>query len=316
MNRCSEAVVVLVTIVGCTSAAVAAPCSKWSRAQEIGRLDPKKVDESSGLAVSRKFDLLYHNNDSGTGPEFWVSGRDGSKARAVKIKGYVPKDPEEIAVGPCPGEAKGKSCLALGDIGDNSARRKSIAVFFVEERETFPEEVEPFGVARFRYPDGAHDAEAMAVMPNGDLVIVTKEGSLLKPTRAAIVYRARSADVTRAIRGEEVTLARVGTIDVPTLMRDKGAGGLVTAMSVTSDGSRFVLLTYANALEVEGNLSAETWTEVTRESARVVGLTRLQGQESVSYDRNERDLLYSTEQLPRILGGNATVPLMKVSCLE
>ncbi|MEK7356649.1 MAG: hypothetical protein AAB250_09380 [Bdellovibrionota bacterium] len=129
--RLACAVVALVAATGASSVAKAALCAEWSRATEIGRFDPEKIDESSGLAVSRRFDVLYHNNDSGTGPEFWVSQRDGSNARAVKIKDYVPKDPEEIAIGICPGEKK-KTCLALADIGDNTERRKNVAIFFIE----------------------------------------------------------------------------------------------------------------------------------------------------------------------------------------
>lgn len=318
MNRCFEtAIVALATIVG--SVAQAALCPKWDASAEIGRLEPKKIDEASGLAVSRRFDNLYFNNDSGTGPEFWVTSRDGSNARAVKIKNYVPKDPEEIALGPCPVAEKStekKTCVILADLGDNTKRRKNFALFFIEELEKFPGEVAPLAIARFHYPDGAHDAEAMAVMPNGDFVVVTKEGSLLKPTRPALVFRARAADVARAVKGEDVELVKFGIIDVPSLVKDKGGGGLVTAMSVASDGSRFVLLTYTEAIEILTDLSAEKWTDVTKESSRVVGIARLQGQECVSYDRNEKDILYSTEQVPQIFGKDQPVPLMKASCKE
>ncbi|MES2966095.1 MAG: hypothetical protein V4760_19600 [Bdellovibrionota bacterium] len=313
MNRVFE--LAFVALVMTPSLARAALCSKWAPAVEVGKLDPKKIDESSGLAVSRRFDVLYHNNDSGTGPQFWITSRDGSGARAVKIKDYVPKDPEEIAVGPCPGSAK-KTCIALGDIGDNRGARKNVGVFFVEELEKFTNEVTPVGIVRFRYPDGARDAEAFGIMPNGDLVVVTKEGSLLKPTKPARIYRARASDLARATAGEEITLMHVGTIDVPAIVKDKGVGGLVTAMSIAGDGSRFVLLTYDKAVEVEIDLSTEKWVGVASEAARVVDIARLQGQESVSYDRNEKDILYSTEQVPRIFGKDHAVPLMKASCLQ
>ncbi|RYZ64871.1 MAG: hypothetical protein EOP05_21405, partial [Proteobacteria bacterium] len=142
------------------------------------------------MARSKKYDVIYHTNDSGTAPVFFVTKPDGSHEQVVKIRNFTPLDPEEIAVGPCPNKMS-ESCVVTADIGDNLTRRKSIALFFMEEQKSFPLEVTPGFIARFKYPKEAHNAEAMAVLDNGDVVIVTKEMSKLGSTGPAQVYRAK-----------------------------------------------------------------------------------------------------------------------------
>ncbi|MEZ4548371.1 MAG: hypothetical protein R3B51_11955 [Thermodesulfobacteriota bacterium] len=71
----------------------AAVCAKWSEAKKAGTLDYLRIDEASGVAVSAKFPgRLYHINDSGGGPYFYITNMDGGNTRRPsRIEGYDSK---------------------------------------------------------------------------------------------------------------------------------------------------------------------------------------------------------------------------------
>src|SRR4030095_11796189 len=82
-----------------------------------------------------------------------------------------------------PGPQGGQSYLYVGDIGDNNHVRSSVVVYRAPEPNVDighpPGNGQMLGnvdALVLHYPDGAHDAEALAVDPDtGDIVIVTKE---------------------------------------------------------------------------------------------------------------------------------------------
>lgn len=291
-------------------------CAKWDVPTKVGLLNSKVINESSGMARSKNFDVIYHTNDSGTPPIFFTTKPDGSGEKVIKVDDYTPIDPEEIGLGPCPTNPTA-TCIVVADIGDNLERRKSIALFFIEERAEYGDSVKPNFIARFKYPKSAHNAEAMAVLPNGDVVIVTKEMSKLGQTAPAELFRATRGDYVKA-KGQPVILTKFGEIDIVGLTKQLGYGALVTAMSVTSDAKRFALLTYAMGIEFAIDLSSGKFPKPSelKEGThyRLIPLAPLPQQESLSYDKNDRDLLYSTEILQRLLGFGTPAPLMKITC--
>ena len=84
----------------------------------------------------------------------------------------------------------------------------------------------PVARVTLRYPDGPHDAESMAVHPDGTLFILTKE-------RPARLFRAR-------LDSPQPTLEAVTTLD---------PGNVPTDMAISDDGSRVIVLTYKEAVE-------------------------------------------------------------------
>lgn len=132
---------------------------------------PRGLDETSGLAISGADpETLWSHNDSGGEPELYSIGRDGSRVGTVRVAGARNRDWEDMSAGPCPAGR----CLFIGDFGDNEAVRDEVAVYLVPEpdptggptlrAERFP----------FTYPGGPRDAEAMFVLPSGELYVVSK----------------------------------------------------------------------------------------------------------------------------------------------
>jgi hypothetical protein len=251
-------------------------CAQWSEALRIGELQVQ-LTEASGLAASRQFPgRLYHINDSGETGKFFITGMDGKDTRSVRINDFEPEDTEALSLGPCPGKDS-ISCLYLGDIGDNDVKRKSIEIVVVDEVRNFSQTVKPRSRLKLLYPDGPHDAESMAVHPNGDIYILTKENP-------ASLYKAN-------LNAVQQTLTPVTTLQ---------PGGKPTDMAISDDGMRLLVLTYMDAVEYSMDFKQQ----------RKIRLNFLQQQESVAYLPGSRSFIYSTEQLLQGL----PQWIMKVTC--
>lgn len=295
----------LATLPLASLAAQQAACERWSEPQRVGALDNQLLVEASGIAVSRTAPQLYHHND-GREPLFYVTAPDGSEPRAVRVAGFEPLDLEDMALGPC-GDGR---CLYLADIGDNAERRQGVQIAVIAELERFGAEVTPLRVIRARYPSGAHDAEAIAIHPSGDLLLVTK--ARMGAEAPALLFRLRAASL--AADGEQ-TFEALGEIPVPQLTSLGSARRrIVTAMDIAPDGGRFMLLTYVAAIEVARDPTQplpgrDEWLE--GRTHRAVPIEELIQAEAIAYDRDGRSILYSTES---VIG--TPIPLMRQSCLE
>lgn len=129
-----------------------------------------EVPEASGVAASRSTPgQLWLHNDSGQ-PVLFAVAADGTLRGRVRVYGAGVNDWEDIDVGPCPQ----KSCVYIGDIGDNNAKRRNVVIYRVPEPDAKAGTSAPSESMRLTYPEGPRDAEAFFVLPNGNLFIVTK----------------------------------------------------------------------------------------------------------------------------------------------
>jgi hypothetical protein len=263
---------------------------EWTAARQIGALG-KPADEDSGIAVSRRFrDRIYHVNDSGDTGRFFITDFKGTNLQIVNIPGFANRDVEALAFGTC---KAGVDCIFLGDIGDNSNRRPSIELIAVEEVQTFVAQVTPVYRVRMRYPDGPHNAESMAMHPDGSLYILTKGG-------VPRLYRLKKNQWMNA--GAQVqTLEFVTAIDFEKLGGPFAAidGRLPTAMDISADGGRLLVLTYRNVFELQFDLSKplppfDTWKA--GQDFRRVSVEVLDQQEAIAYTPDGRSFIYDTEQ--------------------
>lgn len=289
-------------------------CEKWGEAQKIGVLDHKLINEASGIEVSKNFPgRLYHINDSGGGQYFFLSDQKGDGTQKIGIggKGAKKSDFEDISVGKC----FDKTCLFIGDIGDNKARKYSVEIIVVEELREYGNTVEPLRRIKLKYPDGPHNAEGLAVHPNGDIYIVTKEENLRDlEAYPAKVYKL-SASKWQDITGKTITLDHVGEIDLRILEPSATAyGQIVSAFDIAPNGKSFLLLTYENALEFNINLAEQKIKPAEQmkkgQDYNVIELKSLPQQESIAYLPDGNSFIYNTEH------HWFQAPIMKVRCLD
>ncbi|HWS90267.1 MAG TPA: hypothetical protein VN282_25075 [Pyrinomonadaceae bacterium] len=262
-----------------------------AEAKQIATLEDRKVRESSGLAASRRSpDLFWTHNDSGDGPFVYAFDRGGRARGTFRVEGAQAVDWEDISAGP--GPARGQSYLYAADIGDNGRKREFVVVYRFPEPEVSATEAPPEGARvtqpaeaiRLKYPDGAHNAEALAVHPTtGDIYIVTKANA------EAGVYKLPAPFDPKALN----TLTKVATLRGPDFF-----GTLVTGADISPDGRRVALCDYAQGYELTPPEGAKGFDEVWKQTPAALSLgARLQG-ESVAYRLDGAALLATSEKTP------------------
>ena len=209
-------------------------CSSYGDPASVGAL-PKVLNETSGLAVSRKNPgVLWAHNDSGDSPRIFALDEKGALLGQIDLGGATAVDWEDLAVGPCPSG----HCIFVGDVGDNSKARTDVALYRVDEPvvdgKPFATRTLPAQRFPFSYPDGPWNCETVLVHPTtGDVFLVTKIG-----TSAAGLYRFPSPLTPNV----PVVVERLGSVA-------KTGTTLVTGGDISPCGDRVLLRTYFSLLE-------------------------------------------------------------------
>ena len=127
----------------------------------IGKIEHRLITESSGITVSRRNPELFwtHNDGGGRRQVLYAITRTGQSVAEFRVTGAVLEDWEDIA-------ADSQGHLFLGDIGNNDAKRSSIAVHQVDEPDTKETQSGLARVTRtwnLRYPATPFDCESLFV---------------------------------------------------------------------------------------------------------------------------------------------------------
>jgi hypothetical protein len=236
--------------------------------------DPR-LPELSGLATAGT--TLLAMNDGGVAATIYVLDARCAvgEVRSARVDPY---DPEDLALA-------ADGTIWLADTGDNRQNRATVAMIGMR----------PDGsasVTRLTYPDGAHDAEALLLAPDGTPYLVTKE-----VLGASAVYRPDAP----LVDGATVTMAKVAELGFTLTGTPGGPVGragqlLVTGGAVSGDGERIALRTYTDAYvwPLEGS---DVVAALQGPPVRVPLPESPQG-EAISFAANGRDLVVSGEGLP------------------
>lgn len=194
--------------------------------KKIAQIEEKFIDETSGMAVSRRFpELIYVHNDSDGSPEIYVLDTLGKYRGKLQLEGVVNRDWEDLAMGPGPNA--GEPYLYVGDIGDNFSKYEELIIYrFPEPRELRKEmRVVPEKIT-LRYPDGAKDAETLLIDPiSGDLYVLTKRNA------RNTLYKASAADLY-----DENTVLLEKVMELPVTL---SVGG-----DISADGLQVIIKNY------------------------------------------------------------------------
>lgn len=177
----------------------------------LGKIENDALRELSGIAASRRNPgVLYVHNDSGDGPQIYAINEKARLLGACHVRGATERDWEDIGVGP--GPDPDRSCVYIGDIGDNGAKRSEIVVYRVPEPKMdaatpFDQmTIGPAEALRLVYPDKPRDAETLLVDPlTRDIYIISKR------ELAPGVYRAAyPQSTTQPTKLEQVAVLPLG----------------------------------------------------------------------------------------------------------
>jgi hypothetical protein len=211
--------------------------------EELAPLPPE-LREASGLAVSRmQPGVLWAHNDSGDAPMLYAIDTKGTVLAKVAVLDAVAIDWEDIAAGPCPNDGATTHCLYIADTGNNNRSRDVVTIFIVAEPSVSgADPAVPISInarmLRFRYPTEPEDTEAIAILPNGDVTVVTKGR-----TPAISFFGFSRGDIARALMSGEALIA------VPQgnsgILPDQGLGRWVTAAAMSPDRTTLAVRTYS-----------------------------------------------------------------------
>lgn len=131
------------------------------------------VREASGAALDRRTPGAFWTlGDSGQPPVLYAMGVHGELLGRVRVTGATNRDWEDMAVGPCPAG----TCVYLADTGNNQAHDRDLVLYRAPVPAVSDSATRPAQAFRARFPDGGRDAEALFVMPQGEVYLVTKGG--------------------------------------------------------------------------------------------------------------------------------------------
>ena len=209
-----------------------------ARLKKVGHMDFASIDESSGLAASRRWPgILWTHNDSGDTARIFAVRADGTLLgpgwmddghyAGVQIPNALNVDWEDIACSP-------DGTLYIGDFGNNGNARRDLGVYILPEPD--PQQAvkaRALGFVGFVYPDQDafpprhrnFDAEAL-FYADGTLYLLTKH---------------RSDSMTKLYRFPALTPGTTQTLELIAVLNIRGQ---VTGADASDDGRQLAILTY------------------------------------------------------------------------
>ncbi len=249
----------------------------------IATLANQEVRESSGLACSHNLPgAFWTHNDSGGDARLFLFDKLGRDLGSCRLEGVDAFDWEDLASF----QRSGKSYLLVGDCGNNGRAAAIHILHLVEEPAIDPQkglQIDSIPVQQtifFSFADDHRDCEAVAVDTVADCVyLATKQKK-----EDTLVYELPWAKIKPKTA---VPAQRIATLDIPP----------ATAMDISPDGRRMVILTYGHAYEYQ-RAENEPWQQaLTRPARKIVLPERIQG-ESICYGIDGNTLYLTSEKVP------------------
>ncbi len=253
------------------------------------KLEDKRISESSGLAPSRLHPgVFWTHNDSGDGPRLFAFDDQGTDLGTCEVRGARADDWEDMASF----SLNGQAYLLLGDTGDNGRRRKHCTLYLVPEPDRLRSKMKAT-VARtikFQYEGGPVDCEAVGID-------TARREILLVQKRIALSCRVFRLPLPDEETEETLIATPIARIRVP----------IVTAMDVSPDGLRAIVLTLGHAYEFT-RTADEDWSVAFARDLRTVEMPARKQGETICYGANGEDLYLTSEKRP--------TPLFKVPAIS
>jgi hypothetical protein len=217
----------------------------YRAAERIGHLEDEQLVECSGMDISPSTPgLFWAINDGHRSPFLFAFAENGRRIGRIRVQGAENRDWEGIDTF----RWQGRAMILIADFGDNHRRHDRHTLYILEEPLLTGERLEAPATApvawsiTFRYPDTRHDAEGVAVdTVTQKVLILTKRDA--PPIFFEVPLIPPDPDRT-------IVAGKLATLDLP---RPEQSGFLIkyafqpTAMDISSDGSRAVVLTYTDA---------------------------------------------------------------------
>jgi hypothetical protein len=264
------------------------------------------VENSIAVTSVSQPGIIFGANDSGHESVLFAFDSTGKARGEWKVLQATDRDWEAASLGPCrPGDGA-TSCVYIGDVGDNDARKSHVTIYRIPEPRvnSIPDSASQVPAKRldFRYPDHPHDVEAMYVAPDGALFLITKRRLLdgNRRPRPALLYR------VPASAWDSSGIVTASLVDSLPIVPGSAANREVSDAALSPDGKRLAVRTYAEVyVFAMDSVSGRPFPNTTPTACIIHGLREKQG-EGIGWWWDSRRLVLTSE------GRNA--PLFVVSC--
>ena len=254
---------------------------RYSPPEKLCEVSHKPINESSGLAASRRYPgMFWTHNDSGDDPRLFAFDTAGRHLGTCKIKRADAVDWEDMASF----SRGGRGYLVIGDVGDNGRSRSHAVIYIAPEPDDPTDNTRVVQTIEYTYEGGPIDCEALGVdITRREILLIEKRLGLhsrvykLSLPLTALPQKKPRRDVAKLI----------AILRVP----------IVTAMDISPDGSRAIVMTLGNAFEFV-RAPGEDWGEAFARPPRRVDLPPRRQGEAICYGPKGRDLYLTSEQRP------------------
>ena len=262
----------------------------------LGNLPDLDLSEASGIAASNlRDDVFWANNDSGNPHELFALDARGATLGRVQIDAERLGDWEDMTSF----RLDGKPYLLIGDVGDNFRWRPVLELKVIEEPEVAglrEDSTAPLAwTIRFRYPEGHHDCEALAVDEASERVLLVTKREI--PAQVFEVPLRADPDP-----GHVQVAAQVATLDTLPQpgerdeLEDPDFGAYrsePTAFSIVGDLA--VVVTYGDAYLYRRS-AGEAWGAALRRIPQRIALPSASQREAATLSKDGRWLYVTSER--------------------
>ena len=275
--------------------------------EEIALIQQASLVEASGLARSqRDGDILWAMNDGGSKPRVYAFDESGTHRGRLTLDPASNRDWEDLASF----TLDGKPYLLVADIGDNSSRHNTLKLYIVEEPDLAEDDKvrsKPAWVIEFRYPDGARDAESVAVdVEEGFVYILSKRN--IPPVLYRVPLAPSKKVITAERLGEVRSLPPPRRIDVELAPKTKDWFWQPVAMDFSEDGRTAIIMSY-RLVFVYQRQPSEDWFDVLNRPPSRISLEGFRDAESAVISTDGRSVYVTTERrFPPLLKAPITTP--------
>lgn len=204
------------------------------------------VENSIGVTSVTQPGIIFGVNDSGNEPLVFVFDSTGAQRGVWEVIGARNRDWEAASLGPCSADSVG-SCLYIGDVGDNEARKASVTIYRVPEprieglRSDSPPALPISDRLDFRYADHPHDVEAMYVTRDGSIFLITKRRLLdrQRRPRPALIFRLGPE------AWDSIGIVTANLVDSLPIVPGETHGRTISDAALSTDGKLLAVRTYA-----------------------------------------------------------------------
>ncbi|MGD9889226.1 MAG: hypothetical protein AB7S56_08185 [Halothiobacillaceae bacterium] len=262
---------------------------------------PTRIDEASGLTPSTQHPGIYwtHNDSRNyfdptpTEPALFAVDAQGQLHGELWLEGIKPYDWEAISHF----QQHGQSYLLIADIGDNRAKRsRGIRLYAIKEPQTIAAKStqKPAWTLELRYPDGARDAEAMAVDTHDNTIyILSKRDNSPQLYSAELPNKRNSSQMLRLLGSIPPLNAPINTTE-PGDWRVLPYSHQPTDMAFAPDRSEVALLSYAH-IYLYARKPQQSWLDALQSAPQVIDLPSARQYEGLSFSTDGKTLLVVRE---------------------